>query len=79
MIDTGSDVSALPPAPAQRQRPNPSCTLRAVNYSSIKTYGCSSLVLTLGLRKQFPFVFGDSIFRDVDFVVVYIDDVLVAS
>ncbi len=57
MIDTGSDVSDIPLTTAQRQHINPSCTLRAVNHSSIKTYGCSSLVLTLGLRKRFPFVF----------------------
>ncbi len=43
MTDTGSDVSAIPPTPAQCQHPNPSRTLRAVNHSSIKTYGCSSL------------------------------------
>ncbi len=57
MIDTESNESALPPTPAQRQRPNPAGILRAVNHSSIKTYGCSSLVITLGLRKQFSFVF----------------------
>ncbi len=56
MTDTGSDVSVVPPTPVQHQHPNPSCTLRALNHSSIELYGCSSLVLTFGLRKRFPFV-----------------------
>ncbi len=55
--DTGSDASAITPTHAQRQHPNPSCTLRAVNHSVIKMYGRSSLVLTLGLHKRFLFVF----------------------
>ncbi len=36
MIGTGTDVSAISSTPVQR---SPSCTLRSVNHSPIKTYG----------------------------------------
>ena len=57
MIDSGSDISAIPPTPSQRRAPNRTFTLQAVNNTSITTYGVRSLCLDLGLRRDFNFVF----------------------
>ncbi len=48
MIDSGADVSAIPPTHADHQRPNSGFTLQAVNRTSIKTYGQRLLKLNLG-------------------------------
>ncbi len=55
MIDSGADVSAIPPTHADRQRPNSGITLQAVNQTSIKTYG--QRLLNLGLRRSFSHIF----------------------
>ncbi len=57
MIDSGADVSAIPPNHADRQRLNSGFTLQAVNRTSIRTYGQRMLKLDLGLRRSFPNVF----------------------
>ncbi len=57
MIDSGADVSAIPPNLADRQRLNSGFTLQAVNRTSIKTYGQRMLKLDLGLRRSFSHVF----------------------
>ena len=58
LVDTGAAVSILPKSsctgykPYQSDRP-----LHAVNYSSIPTYGEKSVLLDLGLRRAFRWVF----------------------
>ena len=50
LVDTGAEVSVIPPSPADRKHRQDSFTLRAVNHISIATYGQYSLTLNLGLR-----------------------------
>lgn len=57
MIDTGADVSAIPPSSDERRHINPNFSLHAVNRSSIPTFGNKSIRLDLGLRRQFQFIF----------------------
>ena len=58
LIDTGAEVSVLPATSADRRRPSqPEHTLRAVNGSSIASFGTRSLTVSLGLRRRFQFVF----------------------
>ena len=57
LVDTGSEVSIVPPIPADlRHSPDP-LTLIAVNNTSIHTYGKRSLTLNLGLRRSLPWIF----------------------
>ena len=57
LVDTGAEISVIPPDPKQRDlKPSP-VTLRAANNSVIPTFGQRLLTLDLGLRRQFPFVF----------------------
>ena len=57
LIDTGSEVSVIPPTPADRRRSPDSLTLIAVNNTAIHTYGKRSLTLNLGLRRSLPWIF----------------------
>ena len=57
LVDTGSEVSAIPPSPADRRRSPDSLTLMAVNDTPIRTYGKRSLTLNLGLRRSLPWIF----------------------
>ena len=57
LVDTGAEISILPPSHAERKRPNEHLTLQAVNGSPIATYGNRSLTLELGLRRTFRWVF----------------------
>ncbi len=57
MINSGADVSAIPPNLADHRRLNSGFTLQAVNRTSIKTSGQRMLKLDLGLRRSFPHVF----------------------
>ncbi len=57
MIDSGADVSAIPPNLADRQRLNSGFTLQAVNRTRVKTYGQRMLKLDLGPRCSFLDVF----------------------
>ena len=56
LIDTGAQVSVIPPSPADRNTPS-TLTLQAVNNTRIRTYGTRSLALNLGLRRTFRWVF----------------------
>ena len=53
-----SEVSTIPPTPADRQHSPDSLALTAVNNTSIRTYGQRSLTLNLGLRRSLPWIFG---------------------
>ena len=55
-MDTGADVSVLPPSSSNKQRISP-ITLQAVNHSPISTFGEKSCTLDIGLRRQFRWIF----------------------
>ena len=57
LVDTGAEVSVIPPSPTKRHKQPDLLTLQAVNNTSIKTYGKRSLTLNLGLRRAFRWVF----------------------
>ena len=56
LIDTGADVSVIPPTPSMRQSPS-DLILSAANGTQIKTYGTRLLTLDLGLRRIFRWQF----------------------
>ena len=56
LIDTGAEVSVLPPRPTNRTH-RQGYDLQAANSSKIATYGTRSLTLNLGLRRSFPWIF----------------------
>ena len=57
LVDTGSEVSAIPPTPADRSCSPDPLTLMAVNHTPIRTYGKRSFTLNLGLRRSLPWIF----------------------
>ena len=57
LVDTGSEVSAIPSSPTDRQRSPDKLTLMAVNDTPIHTYRKRSLTLDLGLRPSLPWIF----------------------
>ena len=57
LIDTGAEVSVVPPSPNDRNNKQDCSGLRAVNGSSIATFGTRSLTLDLGLRRVFRWIF----------------------
>ena len=57
LVDTGAEVSVIPPSGSTNSRCHTGYALRAVNQSSIATYGTRSLTLDLGLRRTFRWVF----------------------
>ena len=57
LVDTGSEVSAIPPTHADRRHSPDKLTLMAVNNTPIRTYGKRSLTLNLGLRRSLPWIF----------------------
>ena len=57
LVDTGSEVSVIPPSLSDCKRPPDKLSLTAVNNTSIPTYGTRSLTLNLGLRRSFPWIF----------------------
>ena len=57
LVDTGAEVSVLPPTgPSNSSRPT-GYDLKAANGSTIATFGTRSLTLDLGLRRSFRWVF----------------------
>ncbi|BHF85288.1 hypothetical protein SprV_1002845100 [Sparganum proliferum] len=57
LVDTGAQISVIPPTPADRRCPNRGLYLQAVNSSPIATFGFLSLSLDIGLRRLFPWIF----------------------
>lgn len=57
LVDTGAEMSILPPTPAQKRHPLPGRHLVAANGSNIPTYGMRSVTLDLGLRRIFRWIF----------------------
>jgi len=57
LIDTGAEVSIIPPSPAERKNKQECSGLRAINGSPIATFGTRSLTLDLGLRRVLHWIF----------------------
>ena len=57
LIDTGAEVSVIPPSCTDRLTQPDSLVLQAANNTSIATFGKRSLTLDLGLRRSFQWVF----------------------
>ena len=57
LVDTGAQVSVIPPTSAQKKHRHDGFHLQAVNSSPIATYGSQLLTLDLGLRRTFRWVF----------------------
>jgi len=57
MVDTGADVSAIPPTPDDRRSPDPQFSLHAANRSIIPTFGRRTLTVDIGLHRTFEWVF----------------------
>ncbi|CAH8479575.1 unnamed protein product [Schistosoma rodhaini] len=58
LVDTGAEISILPLHLSRRRHSEPAkLSLVAANNSIIKTYGEQSLILDLGLRRRFTWVF----------------------
>ena len=57
LVDTGAQVSVIPPTYTERRNRRADLVLQAVNDTNISTYGTRSLTLDLGLRRSFRWVF----------------------
>lgn len=57
LIDTGADVSVVPPNESQRKYPDKNVYLYAANKSPIQTYGEKILTVDLKLRRKFTWSF----------------------
>lgn len=57
LIDTGADISVLPPTPPDLQKQTSAFGLVAANGTSIPTYGKRLVKVALGLRREFSWVF----------------------
>ena len=57
LVDTGAEISLIPPSSADRKHKQDGFTLQAANGSSISTFGKRSLTLNLQLRRPFRWIF----------------------
>ena len=57
LVDTGSEVCVIPPSSSDRKRTFDKLTLTAINNTPISTFGKRSLILNVGLRRVFQWVF----------------------
>lgn len=57
LVNTGAEVSLVPPSSTERKHPQDGFLLQAANNSSITTFGKRSLTLDLNLQRSFPWVF----------------------
>ncbi|BHF84689.1 hypothetical protein SprV_0902784000 [Sparganum proliferum] len=57
LVDTGAQISVVPPTAADRRFPSPGLHLQAANCSPISTFGSLSLTLNIGLRRSFTWIF----------------------
>ncbi|BHF66584.1 hypothetical protein SprV_0200960600 [Sparganum proliferum] len=56
-VDTGAQISVVPPTAADRRFPSPGLRLQAANCSPIPTVDSLSLTLNIGLRRSFTWIF----------------------
>nr|VZH98603.1 unnamed protein product [Spirometra erinaceieuropaei] len=57
LVDTGAQISVVPPTPVDRRCPSPGLHLQAANCSPISTFGNRSLTLIIGLRRSISWIF----------------------
>ena len=57
LVDTGAEVSVLPPSRIERTHQQDNFSLSAVNGTPIATYGTRSYTMDLGLRRTFRWIF----------------------
>ena len=57
LVDTGAEISVIPPSRTERKHQQDDFSLQAVNNTAIATYSRRSLTLDLGLRRTFRWVF----------------------
>nr|VZI00062.1 unnamed protein product [Spirometra erinaceieuropaei] len=57
LVDTGAQISVVPPTAADRCFTSPGLHLQAANYSLIPTFGSLSLTLNIGLRRSLTWIF----------------------
>ena len=57
LIDTGAEVSVIPPTPTDRRHRQDKLNLQAVNDTPIATYGNRLLTINIGLRQNFQWIF----------------------
>ena len=57
LVDTGAEVSVIPPSATDRKHRQTSLSLQAVNDSAIATYGDRLLTVNIGLRWTFQWIF----------------------
>lgn len=57
LVDTGAEVSVVPPTSEDRRYRQETPPLQAVNGSTIKAYGEKSLTLNIGLQRTFRWIF----------------------
>ncbi|BHF61467.1 hypothetical protein SprV_0100444100 [Sparganum proliferum] len=57
LVDTGAQISVVPPTAADRRFPSRGLHLQAANCSPIPTFGSLSLTLNIGLRRSFTWIF----------------------
>ena len=57
LIDTGADISVIPPNYKEKCHAPCPFTLHAANGSQIKTYGSKSVILNLGLKRNIRWIF----------------------
>ena len=57
LVDTGAEVSIVPPSGDDRRNRHSQFNLQAINNTNITTYGVHSLTLDLGLRRTFRWTF----------------------
>nr|VZI45750.1 unnamed protein product [Spirometra erinaceieuropaei] len=58
LVNTGAQISVVPPTPVDRRCPSPGLHLQAANCSPISTFGSRSLTLNIGLCRSFSWIFG---------------------
>ncbi|GBM84476.1 hypothetical protein AVEN_192189-1 [Araneus ventricosus] len=57
LVDTGADISVVPPSSEERCKPKSLLNLLAANGTKINTYGTRNLSLNIGLRRIFSWSF----------------------
>ena len=57
LVDTGAEISVIPPNKSDRHRRSLTFTLQAANGTQIHTYGQRSLTLNLNLRRPYRWIF----------------------
>ena len=57
LVDTGAEVSVIPPTPTDRRNRRDNLNLQAVNDTPIATYGNRLFTINIGLRRNFQWIF----------------------